>query len=94
MPADATVECDAIPAAAVVTATDNCDPTLTVDSAREQQRGRGLRDDRPDLDGHRQLRQHSDGSQTMTWSGHTAPALVGVPADATVECDAIPAAAR
>ena len=30
MPANATVECDAIPAAPTVTATDNCDPTLTV----------------------------------------------------------------
>ncbi|MCF1423307.1 HYR-like domain-containing protein, partial [Mangrovimonas futianensis] len=30
VPADATVECDAIPAPAVVTATDNCDTTLTV----------------------------------------------------------------
>ncbi len=29
-PADATVECDAIPAAATVTATDNCDPAPTV----------------------------------------------------------------
>uniref|UniRef100_UPI000A7663A0 hypothetical protein n=1 Tax=Mangrovimonas sp. ST2L15 TaxID=1645916 RepID=UPI000A7663A0 len=30
VPADVTVECDAIPAPVVVTATDNCDTTLTV----------------------------------------------------------------
>ena len=30
VPADATVQCDNIPAAATVTATDNCDPTITV----------------------------------------------------------------
>ena len=36
VPADATVQCDNIPAAATVTATDNCDPTVPVTLYRER----------------------------------------------------------
>ena len=35
VPADATVQCDNIPAATTVTATDNCDPTVPVNLYRE-----------------------------------------------------------
>ncbi|NDV62865.1 HYR domain-containing protein [Puniceicoccales bacterium CK1056] len=91
-PADATVECDNIPAAPEVTASDNCDADPQV----------GLRevDERDPLCG--------TGTITRTWTATdcagntdewvqvltvvdtTNPVLSGVPADATVECDNVP----
>ena len=92
MPANATVECDAIPAAPTVTATDNCDPTLTV----------GLNEVNAVVEGCGTITRTwtvtdncgntTTASQTLTVQDNTDPTLVGVPANATVECDAIPAA--
>ncbi|TPV31395.1 HYR domain-containing protein, partial [Paucihalobacter ruber] len=94
VPADITVECDAIPAPATVTATDNCDTTLSVNYSETSNSV---------VDGVgtivRQWSITDNGgnttteTQTITVVDNTAPELVGVPADITVECDAIPAPA-
>ncbi|TPV31040.1 HYR domain-containing protein, partial [Paucihalobacter ruber] len=92
VPADITVECDAIPAPATVTATDNCDTTLSVNYTETSNTV---------VDGVgtivRQWSITDNGgnttteTQTISVVDSTAPELVGVPADITVECDAIPA---
>jgi large repetitive protein len=91
VPASATAECSAIPAAANVTASDNCDQTLAVEFSEETSQGDGctyqitrswsVTDD---------CNNTSAASQVLTIVDTTNPTLVGVPANATVECDAIP----
>ncbi|WP_157492010.1 HYR domain-containing protein, partial [Mangrovimonas sp. ST2L15] len=89
VPADVTVECDAIPAPAVVTATDNCDTTLTVSYSETTNTvndgvGTIVREwSVTDNDGNTTTQ-----TQTITVEDNTPPVLVGVPADVTVECDA------
>ncbi len=92
VPADATVECSAIPAAAIVTATDNCDLTLSVSYNQQYVavdacqymlvRTWSVVDDCNNV---------ASASQVLTVVDTTNPTLVNVPADITVECDAIPA---
>jgi mannose-1-phosphate guanylyltransferase len=93
VPADATVECSEIPAAAVVTATDNCDETLTVTLNEVVTSGTctyyiyrtwSVTDD---------CGNTATATQMLTVVDTTSPVLVGVPANVTVECDAIPAIA-
>lgn len=93
VPADTTVECDAIPAPAVVTATDNCSLNLIVgfnESIQELACGAvitrtwSVSDD---------CNNFVQASQVITVTDTEAPVLIGVPADATVECDAVPAVA-
>jgi len=95
VPADATAECDSIPAAATVTATDNCDTNATVTFSESTSTGSCA-------SGYSITRTWTatddcgnsfSASQTITVEDTTDPTLVGVPADATVQCDAIPAAA-
>ncbi|MFV5700227.1 gliding motility-associated C-terminal domain-containing protein, partial [Flavobacterium sp. ZT3R17] len=94
-PADVTAECSAVPAAATLTATDNCDaaPVVTFKEVR--------------TDGN----CASNYTQTRTWTAtdvcgntvskaqvitvqdKTAPVLSEAPADVTAECSAVPAAA-
>ena len=93
MPADATVECDAIPAAATVTATDNCDPTLTVAFNEVVAVVEGCGTITRTWTVTDNCGNTTTDSQTLSVQDNTDPVLVGVPADATVECDAIPAAA-
>ena len=93
MPADATVECDAIPAAATVTATDNCDPTLTVAFNEVAAVVEGCGTITRTWTVTDNCGNTTTDSQTLSVQDNTDPVLVGVPADATVECDAIPAAA-
>ena len=90
VPANATVECDAIPAPAQVSATDNCDiaPVVTL---VEEVNGMGC----PYTITRTWTATDNCGntstlSQTLTVTDTTAPVLVGVPANATAECDAIP----
>ncbi|MCH2199670.1 MAG: T9SS type A sorting domain-containing protein [Flavobacteriales bacterium] len=89
-PTDMTVECDDIPAPAVVTATDNCDETLEVMFSEEVisdgcpytiERTWTVMDDCGNADSY---------TQTLSVVDNTDPVLVGVPADETVECDAVP----
>ncbi|MDB6056282.1 MAG: hypothetical protein JWO95_126 [Verrucomicrobiales bacterium] len=94
-PPDVTVQCDAVPSAPTLTATDNCDPSVTVVSTQTSAGG--------SCSGSYVL--------TRTWTATdacgnsnshvqhisvidtTAPVLAGIPADVTVQCDAVPAAA-
>lgn len=90
-PADATVECDAIPQAAEVTAEDNCaagpveftEETTAGECAGESfiERTWTATDDCGNVTDHTQALQVVD---------TTAPQLSGVPGDNTVSCDAIP----
>ncbi|WP_449555747.1 HYR-like domain-containing protein, partial [Hanstruepera flava] len=94
VPSDTTVQCDAIPAPATVTATDNCDTTLSVNYTETSNTvadgvGTIVREWSVTDDGGNTTTE----TQTITVIDSTAPALVGVPSDATVQCDAIPAPA-
>ena len=92
VPADATVECDAVPGPASVTATDNCDPDPVVTLVE-------VRTDGSSPDNYTLSRtwtatdrsgNDATASQTLTVQDTTDPVLSGVPADVTVECDAVP----
>ena len=95
VPADATVECSAVPPPATPTAADNCDPAPVVTFNELRTEGRcadtytltrtWVATDRCDNSTRRQQILHVIDIQ--------APALLGVPPDATVECDAVPAPA-
>ena len=93
VPADATVACDAIPAAAIVTASDNCDPTLVVDFSEVNSVVEGCGTIIRTWTVADNCGNSATASQTLTVEDTVAPVLAGVPADATVACDAIPAAA-
>ena len=94
IPGNMEVECDDIPANnAIVTATDNCDPEPTIEFTETTEPGAcagsyiivrtwTATDDCGNQD---------SGEQRITVGDTTAPTLVGVPADAEYECDAIPA---
>src|SRR5258708_2069078 len=95
VPADTTAECSAIPAPPTVTATDNCDPapkvTMTEVSAPGAVVGQYTLTrtwTAKDACGNT-----SSASQVITVDDNTSPVLVGVPANTTVECNAIPPAA-
>ena len=95
IPADETVECDALPDPATPTATDNCDTDVEI--TFEEVRTDGACPDEYTLtrtwtatdDCNRQDIQ----VQVITVQDTTNPVLAGIPADETVECDAIPAEA-
>lgn len=90
VPTDMSVECDAVPAAAVVTASDACDPASTVGFSETQTAG-----DCPDA--YSLLRtwtatdacgNSADQSQTVSVDDTTAP-VITCPADQlSLECDA------
>jgi hypothetical protein len=91
-PADLTLECDqAVPDPATPTATDECDDTPIVtlsetESLDECDLGTITRTWTASDD----CGNESSCSQVITIVDTTPPVLSGVPADATVECDAIP----
>lgn len=93
-PADAEVECDAIPDAPTVGATDNCDKLVDVVlvevDGRSEECGTGTITrtwTATDCSGNTDVHV-----QTLTVVDNTAPTLDSKPADAEVECDAIPTA--
>ena len=93
IPANITVECDAIPSAANVTALDNCTPNLTVNFTENI--GTGC----PYMITRTWTATDDCGNQTtatqiITVEDTTNPVLVNVPNNITVECDAIPTAAN
>ena len=95
IPADATVECGTVPAPAVITATDNCDGAVGVifnetiaPTACDQEYTITRTWETVDCSGNANFAM-----QTITVEDTTAPAFVeALPADLTVECDAVPAA--
>ncbi|MEO1627917.1 MAG: hypothetical protein AAFV25_22400, partial [Bacteroidota bacterium] len=96
VPADIQVACDALPEPALVVATDDCDTDVQIDFVE-------VRMDGSCPDGYTLTRtwtatdncgNQSSQSQRIEVSDQTAPILTGVPADQTVECDNIPAAAN
>jgi hypothetical protein len=92
VPGDIIVECDAVPVPPVVTATDNCDPNPSINLSETITPG--------SCPGNYVITRtwtatdwcaNSDSAvQTVTVQDTTAPTLAGVPADITVECDAVP----
>ncbi len=92
-PANVTVECDAIPAKANPTATDNCDKDVTITFNEVKTPGNC-----PDSYTLTRVWTATDNcnnsstcSQVITVKDTKAPVLAGCPANVTVECDAIPA---
>jgi uncharacterized protein YceK len=93
VPADATVQCDNIPVAATVTATDNCDPTVPVTFTETNTVVDGCGTITRTWTATDACGNSTTATQTLTVVDNTPPVLTGVPADATVQCDNIPAAA-
>ena len=92
VPTDATAECDSVPDPANPTATDNCDLIPTIAYSE-------LRTDGSCVNSYTLARtwmatddtgNSSSQTQTITVQDTTAPVLVGVPTDLTVECDSVP----
>ena len=90
VPTDETVECDAVPAPASPTATDNCDNDVNIDFA--EVRTDGACDDTYTLTrtwtatdncGNQDIQ-----TQIINVQDTSNPILDGIPADETVECDA------
>ncbi len=90
VPANTTVECDAIPAPANVTATDNCS-TAGVQMTEITSPGCPYTITRT-WTATDECGNQSTATQIITVVDTTNPVLVGVPANATVECSNIPAA--
>ncbi|MDD2527938.1 MAG: HYR domain-containing protein, partial [Lentimicrobiaceae bacterium] len=94
VPADVTVECNAVPAVGIPTATDNCDSDVTITYNGE------TRTDGSCEDTYTLIRtwtatdncgNTTNASQTISVQDTEAPAFTFVPADVTVECNAVPA---
>ncbi len=97
IPADVSVECDAVPAQPVIgediTATDNCDNDVEITFSEVRTDG--------DCDNSYTLTRtwtatdncgnSSSESQVITVSDTQAPVLAGIPVNASAECDAVPA---
>jgi hypothetical protein len=95
VPADTTVECNAVPAAATVTASDNCDGSVAVSfSQTSTQTASGCGQFNYTItrtwSAHDACNNSSSQSQTITVHDTTAPVLSGQGADTTVECPAMP----
>jgi YVTN family beta-propeller protein len=94
VPANATVECDAVPAAAIVTATDNCSTSVPTYS---ETRKNGDCANRYTLTRTWSTKDASGNTttatQVITVQDTKAPVLSAAPDNVTVECNAIPAAA-
>jgi hypothetical protein len=91
VPADTVAECDSVPAAATVTATDNCS-TATVEFSESVEPGtcEGQSILTRTWTATDECGNQSSQSQVITIQDTTAPVLDGVPSDVTVECDAVP----
>jgi YVTN family beta-propeller protein len=91
VPADATVECDAVPPPPAVTASDACGPaSLTPGETRVPGRCPAEYTLRRTWTASDDCGNATTAAQVLTVVDRTPPTLAGVPADATVECDAVP----
>ncbi|SIN80800.1 gliding motility-associated C-terminal domain-containing protein, partial [Chitinophaga niabensis] len=93
VPADTIVNCDAVPAQATIAATDNCSGTVTVTMAETRINGSCANNYQlirtwtaTDACGN-----DSTYRQVVTVQDTTKPLIPNVPADTTVNCDAVPA---
>ena len=96
LPADATVSCDDVPNAPTITAADNCDPSVEVTYEETLEDG----DACPNNYTLTRTWSASDcagnaisHTQVLTVVDEEAPSFTAGPADATVSCDDVPAAA-
>ncbi|MHC5111461.1 MAG: HYR-like domain-containing protein [Planctomycetota bacterium] len=95
VPADTTVECDSIPDPPEVTAEDNCStPIVTLDEDFTAGEGAGKGTIRRTWTATDDCGNQNSQIQLITVIDSTAPVLIDVPEDITVECDDIPAAAE
>ncbi len=94
-PDDLTAECDDVPTAAVITATDDC-MTSPVKFTEDTVPGSCLGDSVITRTWSAQdaCQNTASHTQTVTVQDTTAPVLVGVPGDGRASCDDIPAAAE
>ena len=90
-PVDVTVECDTVPTAVTISATDNCDANIFVNFTELRTDGTSINDyiltrtwTATDQSGN-----SSSQTQVVTVQDTISPILVGIPTDATVECDAV-----
>ncbi len=91
VPIDVTVECDAVPAAAQVTASDNCsEPTVQLDEVVDPGQCTGESIVTRTWTATDDCGNPTPQAQVITVIDTTAPVLIGVPVGATVECDSIP----
>lgn len=91
VPANATVSCDAIPSPANVTAIDNCStPVVSMEESATEGCPYTITRVWTAIDS---CGNSSSATQILTVIDTVDPVLVGVPANATVECDAVPAPA-
>jgi hypothetical protein len=93
VPANTSVDCGAIPTAATVTATDNCDPTITVSFTEVNNVVEGCGTITRTWTATDNCNNTATATQTITVTDNTAPIFVGVPTSVTVDCGAIPNAA-
>ncbi|SFT17316.1 gliding motility-associated C-terminal domain-containing protein, partial [Zhouia amylolytica] len=94
LPADTTVECDAVPVAETLTATDNCgDATVAFDEVRTDGACVSEYTLTRTWTATDECGLETVHVQTITVQDTTAPEFVeALPADATIECDAVPVA--
>jgi hypothetical protein len=94
VPADLSVECDAVPAKANPTATDLCDTSVSLTYNEEKIAGTANCEDTYSLKRTWTATDKCGNStskvQTITVRDTKAPVIGAVPADATVDCNAVP----
>ena len=95
VPANITVECSSVPSVAIVSATDNCDvaPVITFSKTNTPGTCDGSYTITRTWTATDACGNATSASQIITVKDTTAPVLTGVPADITVECNAIPTVA-
>ncbi len=95
VPSDVTVACESVPSAASPTASDNCDPTVSI--VYNETRTDGSCTDSYTLTRSWTATDECGNSKTetqiITVEDNTQPTLSGVPSDVTVECESVPSAA-
>jgi hypothetical protein len=90
VPANTSVSCDAIPPPPVVTATDNCDLSVTVSFSEINNVINGCGTITRTWSATDDCNNTVTASQIITVFDNTLPVLTGVPDDLTVPCDAVP----
>src|SRR4029078_12364021 len=95
VPANTTVQCNAVPSAGSPTATDNCDATVTMSYDGQDVTAGSCTDSYTitrKWTATDNCSNTTTASQTITVVDNTAPGFTFVPANTTVQCSAVPAA--